>query len=108
DARRPFAAVVSRGLEDRGHAHAAGRADRDQAAARASLVQQLRERRDETRSGRGERMPDRDAAALDVELRAIDRAERRVASEPLAAELFRFPRLERRERLRGERLVDLV
>ncbi len=55
-------------FEDRGHAHSAGRADGDQAAAAAALAQQLRERRDEARAGRRERVADRDAAAFDVEL----------------------------------------
>ncbi len=43
-----------------------------------------------------------------LSLRAVDRAERRVEAQPLLAEDRVLPRLERREHLRGERLVDLV
>ena len=43
-----------------------------------------------------------------LSLRAIDRAERPSRLEPLATELLRLPGLQRRERLRRERLVDLV
>src|SRR5262249_29885097 len=96
------------GIEDGGDSHAAGGTNGDQAAAGALLRQELRERRNDSRAGGRERVTDGHAAALDVELRSIDRAERAVAPEPLAAELLRLPRLERDERLRGERLVDLV
>ena len=48
------------------------------------------------------------AAALDVELGAIDGAQWLVTTKALAAELGRLPSLERCERLRGERLVNFV
>src|SRR5690606_14152397 len=97
-----------RRLEDRGDPHPARRAHGDQPSSRAALMQELRERRNEPRSGRRERVADRDAAALDVQLATVDRAERPIPSELLSAEFLRLPGLERRERLRGERLVNLV
>ena len=45
---------------------------------------------------------------LTLSLAAVDRAQRRVEAEALLAEHRVLPRLERREHLRGERLVDLV
>src|SRR5581483_557251 len=72
-------------LQDRGHAHPARGADRDQPAALAALLELFCERRDDPRSGRGEGMAERDARALRVELAAVDRAERRFALELVAA-----------------------
>ena len=69
---------------------------------------QFRERRDDARAGRRERVADRDRAALDVQLRTVDRAERLGEAEPFAAELLRLPGLQRAEHLRGKSLVDLV
>src|SRR6185312_12538828 len=43
-------------FEDGGDAHAAGGADRDQAAARTLLLQQLRQGGDDARAGGGERV----------------------------------------------------
>src|SRR5215470_12699667 len=62
-------------FEYRRDAHAAGGADRDQAAARALFLEQLGERRDDARAGRGERVAEREARAVDVELRLIDAAQ---------------------------------
>ena len=45
---------------------------------------------------------------LTLSLSAVDLAQRRVAPEPLAREHRVPPRLQRRQHLRGERLVDLV
>ena len=47
-------------------------------------------------------------AALDVELRAVDGAQRRGETEPVAAELRRLPGFQRAQHLRREGLVDLV
>ena len=41
-------------------------------------------------------------------LAAVDRAQRRLEAEPLAAEHRVLPGLQRAQHLRGERLVDLV
>src|SRR5262245_38643026 len=95
-------------LENRRNAHAARGADRDEPAAAAALLEQLRERADEPRTGGRERMPDRDAAALDVELRAIDCAECGRLAELRSTVVVRLPRLQRAEHLRGERLVNLI
>src|SRR6185312_13129753 len=53
-------------LQDRGDAHAAGGADRDQAAARTLLFQQLRQCRDDARAGGGERVAHGEAGAVHV------------------------------------------
>src|SRR5688572_1702200 len=95
-------------LEDRRYAHTARRADRNQPATVAAPGELLGERRNDTRAGGGKRMPDGEAAAVDVEFRAIDRPERSVEAELVTGELGRLPRLERAQDLRGEGLVDLV
>src|SRR5690606_40341901 len=95
-------------LEDRRDALAARGADGDQAAAGALLLEELREGRHEASARGREGMPRRERAAVDVELRAVDRAERRVKAEALLAEGRVLPRLEGREDLGGEGLVDLV
>src|SRR5687768_2691633 len=51
-------------LQDGGHSHAAGGADRDQPAPAAALGQLFRQRGDDPRAGGGERMADRHARAL--------------------------------------------
>src|SRR5262245_25757816 len=95
-------------LEHRCHTHAARRADRDQAAPRSPLRELLGERCDDARPGCSERVPERDAAALRVELCAVYRAERCATTQPLAAIFFRFPCLQRAQHLRSESLVDFV
>ena len=62
-------------LDNGRDAHAAGGADRDQAALGPVFIENLRERGDDARAGRGERVADREAAALHVELGSIDGAE---------------------------------
>ncbi len=52
--------------------------------------------------------PAAERAAMDVEPFAVDRAERLVEPEPLAAEDRVLPGLERAQDLGGERLMDLV
>src|SRR5690606_12803403 len=65
--------IASGTLHDRGHTHAAGRAHRDQSAAcMRQLVEQFRRHAEDSRAGGRERMPHRDAAALDVQLAAVD------------------------------------
>ena len=100
-------AVVSC-LEDRDDALAGGGADADHAAAGAALVQRLGQARDDPPAGRGEGVPGRERAAVDVQPLAVDRAERRLAPEALAAEDRVFPGAQRAQDLGGERLVDLV
>ena len=63
---------------------------------------------DDPPAGRGERVAGGERAAVDVELGAVDRAERLVAAELLLAERRVLPGLQRAEHLRGEGLVDLV
>src|SRR5690349_6001919 len=94
-------------FEDGGDAHPAGGADGDEAAARAAARELLGERGDDARAGGGEGMAERDARALGIQLRALDRAQR-VTPELLFTEVFRLPGLQRAEHLRGEGLVDLV
>ena len=64
-------------LQDRGHALAAGGADRDQRPAGARLGEQLRGDVDDPAAGRGERVAGRERGAVDVELGPVDLAERR-------------------------------
>ena len=67
---RPLLRRGRRGLalEDRDHAHAAGGADRHQAAAAAALLQFLGRGGDDARAGRGERMAGRQRGAVGVDL----------------------------------------
>src|SRR5260221_12348254 len=80
-------------LEDRGHAHPAGGADGNEAAARTALGELFRERRHYPRPGSGEWMAGSEAAAFEIELRPVDWAERRPAAEARAAGFLRFPGL---------------
>ena len=75
---------------------------------RAALVQRLGQRGDDPPAGRGERVPGGQRAAVDVELVRSISPSGVVAAEPLACEHRVPPRLQRREHLRRERLVDLV
>ncbi len=68
----------------------------------------LASRGDDPPAGCGERVAGRERAAVDVELGAVDRAERGVEAEPLLAEDRVLPGLQRAQHLGGERLVDLV
>src|SRR5581483_12432168 len=77
-------------LDDRRDAHADADALRRQAVALAAAAQFVRDRRDEPRAGRAERVADGDRAAVDVD--AVERD----------AEL-----LARGQDLRRERLVEL-
>ena len=54
----------------------AGSADRDQAATQAALRHVVRERGDDARPGRRERVPESEAAAMGIEPHAVDGAER--------------------------------
>src|SRR3954471_1001422 len=95
-------------LEDRRDTHAASGADGDQAAARTLLLEHLRQRGDDARTGRREGMTRRETGAVDVELRRIDRSQRAIEAQPVAAIVFGFPCTQRAEHLRGKRLVDFV
>src|SRR5690606_35803816 len=92
-------------LEDGGDAHATGGADRDQAATGTLFREHLRERRDDPRTGRRERVAGREARSVDVEFRGVDRTERLVEAEPVPAIVGRFPRAQRAQHLGRERLV---
>ena len=74
----------------------------------AVLRQQLGEVAHDARAGRRERMAEGDARAPDVQLGAVDGAQRLVAAEHLLAVVGILPGLQRRQHLRGEGLVDLV
>src|SRR5262245_37250371 len=92
-------------LQDRGDAHAAGGADGDQPAARATLGELLGERGEDAGSGRGKGMADGNARAGGIELRALDAAERLRTLQPFEAVVVRFPGLQRAQHLRSEGLV---
>src|SRR6201996_5502426 len=97
-----------RALEDRDDALAAGGADRDHAASLSVFVQLFGEAGDNPPAGRRERVRGGERAAVDVQLRPVDRAEGRVAAELRLAEVGVFPGLQRAEDLGGKGLVDLV
>src|SRR5687768_17430620 len=61
-------------LQDGGHSHAAGGADRDEPAPAAALGELLRQRGDDPRAGGGERMADGDARAPGVNFCPVDLA----------------------------------
>src|SRR3546814_16936783 len=67
----------------------------DQTAATIVLVNDLGQRREDTATGRGERMARSEAATLDVHLGAINRTERRIEAELVLAERRIFPGLQR-------------
>src|SRR6201999_1943833 len=94
-----------RALEDRDDALAAGGTDRDHAASLSVFVQLFGETGDDTAAGRRERVRGGERAAVDVQLRPVDRPERFVPSQLLLAEIGVFPRLQRAEHLGGEGLV---
>src|SRR5690349_18605484 len=78
--------VRSSGLEDGSNTLTAGRADRDQPAYRLpglllALGQLLGQLGDDPPAGRGERMPGRQGRTVDVELGAVDRAQRLVEAQ---------------------------
>ena len=63
---------------------------------------------DDPAAGRRERMPRGQRRAVDVELGAVDGAERPIQAEALLAVLLGLPRRQRGQHHRRERLVDLV
>src|SRR3546814_10294283 len=103
-----IASVRSGAFDDRRHAETAGRADRDQTAATIVLVNDLGQRREDTATGRGERMARSEAATLDVHFGAINRTERRIEAELVLAERRIFPGLQRAQHLTGECFVDFI
>ena len=86
-ALKPASALKSEksALENGGDAHAPCGADRDQSALALRFIESLRQRGDDACAGRGERMADRNAAALHVEPRAIDGAKSAGQPELVAA-----------------------
>src|SRR6202142_2991590 len=100
--------VFSSALNDRRDAHAAGRANRDEAALAVGFVERLCERRENSSSARRKRMAKCEASAIDIELCPVDRAERRALPELVAAKRAVFPSSESAQHLAGERLVNLV
>src|SRR5262249_23665419 len=106
---RPIRVVMSSTLQYGADPHAAGRTDRDQTALRIGVTgEQPGKRRADPRAGGGEGVAERNAAALHVELGAIDAAERCRQSQHVATVIRRLPGLERTQHLCRERLVDLV
>src|SRR6202166_4762176 len=86
-------------LQNGGDAHAARRADRDQAALGLMLIENLGESGDDARAGRGKGVAYREAAAFHVELGSIDAAECAGQSKLVAAEYRVRPCLERAQHL---------
>src|ERR1700685_402453 len=73
---KPGRGARASALQNRRYPHATGGTHGDEPALGVGVVrQQLSERRDDACAGRSERMAYRDAAAFDVELRAIDAAQ---------------------------------
>src|SRR5690606_23186507 len=80
--------TASGALDDGDDSLAAGGADGDQAtAARTLRVQHLGQGGQDASAGRSEGVPGCQRGAVDVELVAVDRSERSVQAQPLAAEL---------------------
>src|SRR5690606_9752319 len=87
------------GLENRRHTLSTCGADGDQAADGLAgllllLVQHLGQRGHDPGAGRGERVAGRQRRAVDVELAAVDRAERGIEPQLALAVLLRLERLE--------------
>src|SRR5262245_32123624 len=77
-------------LEEDGHAHAARDAEGRETALRAAALHLVEQGRGDTRSGRPDRMPERDRAAVDVDAGEVEREVARARND-----------------LRRERLVQL-
>src|SRR6202166_5300985 len=107
-AQRIARSLIRSTLEDGRDTHAARCADRDQSALGLIFIENLCERGDDARSGRGKWVAYREAAALHVELGASDGAEGGRQSQLVAAENRIRPGLERAQYLTGESLVNLV
>ncbi len=99
-------------FEYRDDALSACRADRNQSARGAGgpveLCEQFRETCDDPAAGRGERVAGGERAAVHVQLRQIDRAQRAGQAELRAAVFVVLPRGERAQHLRGKCFVNLV
>src|SRR5438552_16928590 len=77
------------------------------AAAPAGSLEHLQHVQHEARARGADGVADRDRAAVDVELAAVELAESAVEPEVRAAIILALPRREACEHLAGERLVDL-
>src|ERR1700677_3668584 len=95
-------------LQNGGDAHAAGRTNGNEPALCLGLVERFRKRGDDAGSGCGKRVAERQTAALDVELGAIDGAEHCRKAQFFLAERGVVPRLEGAQHLSREGLVNLV
>src|SRR5215475_5140198 len=108
-ARRPFETTTAElPLDNRREPLAAGRTDRDEAAARSLLGKQLREIRDDPTAGGSERVAGGERRAVDVQPRSVDSARWLGQAEPGLREARVRPRGKRGEHLRGECFVNLV
>src|ERR1700733_4656615 len=95
-------------LDNGRDAHAAGGADRNQTALAFVFIENLCQGGDDACPGRRERMADRKAASLHVELRAIDRAQSTRESEFVAAEAQVRPGLQGAQHLSCEGFVYFI
>src|SRR3977135_2570578 len=73
----------------------------------AGALEDLEHVQHDARAGCSDRVAERDRAAIDVQLRAVELAEGAVEAEVLLAVRIAFPRGEATQHLRGEGLVDL-
>src|SRR5690606_16959696 len=105
--RLPSSSPLSSRLEDHRRAQPAGRARRAQRELTAAPLELPQRLRDLPRARRRERMPDRDRAAVHVELVEVDLADRLAAPELLLRELLARERLRIAEHLRRESLVHV-
>src|SRR5271170_4342851 len=82
-------------LENGRNTHAARGADRDQSAFGLIFVEDLCQRGDDARAGRGERVPDCQAAALYIEFGSIDGSKGARQTQLVAAEEWIRPGFQR-------------
>src|SRR5438132_5410926 len=98
---------ISVALDQHGAALPSADAERRDAAAPAGALEDLQHVQHEARARGADGMADRDRAAVDVELAAVELAERAVEPEVRAAIVLALPRRETGEHLPREGLVDL-
>src|SRR6185437_5154877 len=107
---RPRPAQVSsapsNALDEHRAALAAADADCRDAAAAATTLQDAEEVEQDACTRGGNRMSQRDRAAVDVEPVRVDAAERARQTQLVAAECIILPRAQTGDHLRGERFVD--
>src|SRR4029077_17196187 len=98
---------ASGSLDQHRAAQAAPDADRRDPAFALRSLEHVEHVQNDSCAGCAYRMPQRDRAAIHVELRGIELAERAVKAQLAAAIRFGRPCAQARDHLRGESLVDL-